>query len=272
MASHRPAFTLIELLVVVSIIALLLLLISPAIQLITEHRAKVTCLRNLQSQHIAAMQYSNDYDDFLVPIHPKTTAPRTCYSDALQAYLEYNDEVFRCPNVTDLSFDVGSANNKILCYGINHYGRADTASNKESPWYHSLGGTIINADGSKEWPTRMVVANTDTIYFADADYDESPENIGGVSRRSWDWPIRHSFQEDAWNRHMGRRDPEIPRLDSTNIHTQRLQYMNAFADNNEEMQNIWGGYNAISLAGSGVWRRGYPASNRAWFIKKHTSE
>ena len=116
-SSHR-GFTLIELLVVVSIIALLLLLISPTIQLITEHRAKVTCLRNLQSQHVAAMQYANDYEGYLVKIHP-SKSPRTCYSDELQKYLEFNDAVFRCPNVNDLSLDLDSANNKILCYGVN---------------------------------------------------------------------------------------------------------------------------------------------------------
>jgi len=267
-SSHR-GFTLIELLVVVSIIALLLLLISPTIQLITEHRAKVTCLRNLQSQHVAGMQYANDYDGFLVRIRPRSGQ---AYSDELQKYLEFNDAVFRCPNVVDLSYDLDSANNKILCYGINHYGRADTASAKNSPYLHSLGGSVVLADGSKEWPTIRLVANTDVIYLADADYDESPQDIGGVSRRTWEWPIRHSFQEDAWNRHMGRRDPVIPRLDSSNRHTQRLQYMNAFANNDEQLKNVWGGYNAISLAGSGVWRRGYPASNRAWFIKKHRAD
>ena len=257
--SLRPGFTLIELLVVVSIIALLLLLISPTIQLITEHRAKVTCLRNLQSQHVASMQYANDYNGYLVAVHPKTTSPRTCYSDELQKYLEYSDEVFRCPNVNDLSLDLDSANNKILCYGINVYGRADNSAEGKKKYLGAVQKILLRE-----------VANTDVIYLADADYDESPENIGGVSRGKWEWPIRHSFQEDAWNRHMGRRDPVLPRT-GTGKHD-RLQYMNAFANGDEEMRNIWGGYNGISLAGSGVWRRGFPASNRAWFIKKHTSE
>jgi len=257
MTNRTRAFTLIELLVVVSIISLLLLIVSPVIQLITEHRSKVTCLRNLQSQHIAAMQYANDFDGMLVPIRP---GPKLCYSDALQAYLEYNDRVFRCPSVVDLSFDLDSSNLKILCYGINHYGRADT-KNGVSPYHKSMATPYIMI---------REIANTDVIYFADADYDESPEDIGGVSRGSWDWPIRHSFQEDAWNRHMGRRDPQMPRT-GTGRHD-RLQYMTAFSNNDPAMANVRGGYNAISLAGSGLWRCGYPASNRAWFIKKHRSD
>jgi prepilin-type N-terminal cleavage/methylation domain-containing protein len=270
MAVRRPAFTLIELLVVVSIIALLLLLISPTIQLVTEHRAKVTCLRNLQSQHVAAMQYSNDFNGLLVPIHPKTTNPRTCYSDELQKYLEYNDAVFRCPNVNDLSLDLDSANNKILCYGINHYGRADRKSGVSPNYHRSLGHKTDSVDGTGlEWISIRLVANTDVIYLSDADYDESPENVGGVSRGSWEWPLRYSFQEDAWNRHMGRRDPVLPRP-GTGKHD-RTQYMTAFENGDPEMENIWGGYNGISLSGSGVWRRGYPATNRAWFVKKHTS-
>ncbi len=267
MAERRDkgGFTLIELLVVVSIIALLLLLISPTIQLITEHRSKVTCLRNLQSQHVAAMQYSNDFNGYLVAIHPIRKSvtidgvyyQKNSYSDELIKYLEYNDDAFRCPSVTDLSYDLGSANLKILNYGINHYGRADT-KNGTSPFHKSMAR-----------PDIMIreIANTDVIYLADADYDQSPEDIGGVSRGSWDWPIRHSFQEDAWNRHMGRRDPVYERTSHY-----RNQYLDAFANNDEELENFWGGYNAISLAGSGLWRRGFPASNRAWFIKKHTSE
>ena len=47
--------------------------------------------------------------------------------------------------------------------------------------------------------------------------------------------------------------------------------MTAFSNNDPAMESVRGGYNAISLAGSGLWRRGYPASNRAWFIKKHRS-
>ena len=261
MAERRDkgGFTLIELLVVVSIIALLLLLLSPTIQLITEHRAKVTCLRNLQSQHVAAMQYANDFNGYLVAIHP-SSSPKTSYSDELIKYLEYNDDAFRCPSVLDLSLDLDSANLKILNYGINHYGRPDT-KNGVSPYHKSMATPYIMI---------REIANTDVIYLADADYDESPEDIGGVSRGTWEWPVRHSFQEDAWNRHMGRRDPVLPR-NGTGKHD-RIQYMTAFANNDEELKNIWGGYNAISLAGSGLWRRGYPASNRAWFIKKHTSE
>ena len=267
MANRTRAFTLIELLVVVSIISLLLLIVSPVIQLITEHRSKVTCLRNLQSQHLAAMQYANDYDGMLVPIRP---GPKLCHSDALQAYLEYNDGVFRCPSVSNLSLDLDSANNKILCYGINHYGTAENLPFRLSNFYPSLGAKLVMGDGSKEWVTIRIVANTDVIYFADADYDESPENIGGVSRKTWEWPIRHSFQEDAWNRHMGRRDPQMPRT-GTGRHD-RLQYMTAFSNNDPAMASVRGGYNAISLAGSGLWRCGYPASNRAWFIKKHRSD
>ena len=250
-------FTLIELLVVVSIIALLLLLISPTVQLITEHRSKVTCLRNLQSQHVAAIQYSHDFNGYLVAIHPKNTAPKTSYSDELQKYLEFSDAVFRCPSVTDLSYELGSSNNKILNYGINHYGRGDT-KNGVSPFHASMATPYIMI---------REIANTDVIYLADADYDQSPEDIGGVSRGTWEWPIQHSFQEDAWNRHMGRRDPVIPRTSSN-----RNQYLEAFANNDEILKDIWGGYNAISLAGSGLWRRGFPASNRAWHIRKHTSE
>ena len=47
------------------------------------------------------------------------------------------------------------------------------------------------------------IGDTSCIYFSDAETDSSPEDIGGVSRGTWEWPIQYSFQRFAHDRHLG---------------------------------------------------------------------
>ena len=58
------AFTLIELLVVISIIALLLAMLMPAMGKAREQARKVTCQANLKHQTIACHMYMGDYDQY----------------------------------------------------------------------------------------------------------------------------------------------------------------------------------------------------------------
>jgi prepilin-type N-terminal cleavage/methylation domain-containing protein/prepilin-type processing-associated H-X9-DG protein len=58
--SRKKGFTLIELLVVISIIALLLSVLVPALQLAKEKAKSVLCKSNLKSQHTAMKMYTED--------------------------------------------------------------------------------------------------------------------------------------------------------------------------------------------------------------------
>jgi len=64
---HHKAFTLIELLVVISIIALLVSILLPALRMARKSAQTVQCMSNLRQMGIAAMQYTIDHSDVLVP-------------------------------------------------------------------------------------------------------------------------------------------------------------------------------------------------------------
>jgi len=63
----RPAFTLIELLVVISVLAILIAILLPALSAAKKKAREVTCLNNLKQLQTCAKLYSLDNDDFLLP-------------------------------------------------------------------------------------------------------------------------------------------------------------------------------------------------------------
>ena len=232
--SYPRGFTIPEVLSVVAIISIIISILMPSLTRARDATRRAICMSQLHQQQIAARSYAAEWRGFLPKMYQVAGEAKFSYTDKLRPHLNTFD-IFACPSADPKPTKITSINKLRIDYGINHYGRG---SGDWKNYHDTMGFGLVNVAsneygkaGSAGHKRIIDVANPTVIYFADAEVEASPEDIGGMSRGKLDWPIRVSFDVHAFKRHMG-------------------------------------GYNAVGLDGAARWYEGIKPSNEAWYIKR----
>src|SRR5437868_10414893 len=98
-ARKLTGFTLIELLVVIAIIALLAAILFPVFSRARENARKSSCANNLKQIGVGMAQYTQDYDEQLVPCRNTSANNPTVWHFLLQPYIK-STQAFKCPSNT----------------------------------------------------------------------------------------------------------------------------------------------------------------------------
>jgi prepilin-type N-terminal cleavage/methylation domain-containing protein/prepilin-type processing-associated H-X9-DG protein len=95
----RKAFTLIELLVVIAIIAILAAILFPVFARARENARRASCASNLKQIGLGIAQYTQDYDERMVPAEnpPTPAGSRVIWYEMLQPYVK-STQLFVCPS------------------------------------------------------------------------------------------------------------------------------------------------------------------------------
>ena len=91
--SRASAFTLIELLVVIAIIAILAAILFPVFARARENARRSSCMSNMKQIGLGLLQYSQDYDEAIMPYKNSIAGWRT----HVQPYIK-STQVFACPS------------------------------------------------------------------------------------------------------------------------------------------------------------------------------
>lgn len=147
--SKSKAFTLIELLVVIAVIAILMAILMPALNLARDQGRKMVCSNNLHSLALANQIYANNFDDWGVPCRDSSNQAGSLWTNNLyfRNYIGYKDaqetrglssvqtpKKYKCPSDQQKAYlhayDIESGNEggTLVSYGFNI-----------EDWYPSVG-------------------------------------------------------------------------------------------------------------------------------------
>lgn len=142
-------FTLIELLVVIAIIAILAAILFPVFARARENARRSSCQSNLKQIGLAAHQYTQDYDGYLVPsiIEFADAQNSQSFYDLLLPYTK-SSQLFMCPSNIRLGANFNNPARLVppleyysrnFSYGLNVGGNTSTAA-------ANRGAIVTNAD------------------------------------------------------------------------------------------------------------------------------
>jgi len=134
---HGGGFTLVELLVVISIIALLLSLLLPAISAARDVAEKVVCQSNLRQIGLGGFMYSEDHDGFLPADRASASDRGETWVEALGPQLSANDRykpIMRCPEGVPDPQDISEQFDDVARLFTHYMGNTYLINGRQSVW------------------------------------------------------------------------------------------------------------------------------------------
>ncbi len=204
----RRGFTLIELLVVIAIIAILAAILFPVFSQVRESARTTACLSNIKQIGLAQLQYTQDYDEVIVPSNiNKNTDPiadqiKGSWTSLLQPYLKSKDLLF-CPSYSEQK--ASAASDSSLCDGDGTPGSGALAGGDFPPKsYLSHYGMAKNAVYGSLNPAQCYPNVTGPNIFPYTHYPGSGYESGGdtnfvnLALAQIDTPARTSNIADSY--------------------------------------------------------------------------
>jgi len=144
--SRAKGFTLIELLVVIAIIALLMAILTPALQRVKEQASSVACQSNLKQMGLVVSMYTEDFDG---TFHQESPAgPQHSWVYAMRPYYSHEPEIRNCPMVHKFYSD--GVTGPFVGWGVYGEGNYSTPSWAVAGDYGSYGWNWWLCDEDRE--------------------------------------------------------------------------------------------------------------------------
>lgn len=166
-AMKRRAFTLIELLVVISIIALLIALLLPALARAKDEANSIGCAAKLRSLGQITIEYTNTYDGYIPPADFSRQHEPGIWINLLFSYYEGGQVV---PD--NVAYPRG--------YVTTHYSNSKLTTDLRNAY----NGLFIDPGSPLQYPAHLTTSYWDTSYAA----NESVF-ITNLHNRGWDTPV-----------------------------------------------------------------------------------
>jgi len=189
--NNKRGFTLIELLVVISIIALLMAILMPALNRVKHQAQKISCQARLKQWGLLFKLYTDDNDGFFA--RRVNNDVSTLWMSAMRPYYHNDPEMLLCPTATRImennmdwgTFKAAYLGDDVFSYGNNSWTDNNAVDRGDRMvewfWKSAQNNTTVIPD-TRQVEGRPVSTNTIPVFGDSTWYDAWPRHTDTPSQ------------------------------------------------------------------------------------------